>query len=78
MANIREIPVCSSCGSDDILMDAYARWDSAAQDWALNSTHESAVCEDCGGECRLDWVPASDREDRAAQEALADLEQART
>jgi hypothetical protein len=77
MATTKEKPVCSACGSDDVLMDAYAVWDNAAQDWVPNSTHEATVCNACEGECRIDWVPVADRDDREAQQALSDLEQSR-
>jgi hypothetical protein len=46
---IKEKLVCSECGTDDILMDAYARWDVETQQFELNSTHEETSCqnEDC-------------------------------
>lgn len=55
MAEPKTKPICSECGSDDVLMDAYARWDVDAQEWVLNSTHDDTVCERCEGECSLDW-----------------------
>lgn len=53
-----ERPVCRSCGGSDIRADAYAEWDTDAQDWDLSTTFDDFVCEDCGGETKVDWVPA--------------------
>lgn len=49
-------PVCGECGGDDILCDAYAEWDTDAQDWSLQNTFEQTVCNDCGGECSIEWI----------------------
>lgn len=40
--------VCPCCGSKNILKDAYATWNTDAQDWELHSTYDDIVCEDCG------------------------------
>ncbi len=51
-------PTCSECGSDDILNDAYAEWDNDGQSWILQQVFDKgAICQDCGGETSLDWVP---------------------
>ena len=49
-------PVCSRCGSDAVLLDAYAEWDMEKQDWVLQNVFQDAICEDCEGEASLDWV----------------------
>jgi hypothetical protein len=49
--------VCSKCGSDNVRLDAYAEWDVDAQEWALCSTMDAAVCEgECEDECSLEEV----------------------
>ena len=40
--------VCSECGSDEVLHDAYAIWNSETQDFELRSVHDDCVCEGCG------------------------------
>lgn len=51
--------VCASCGSEDVLADAYAEWDPASQCWTVQNVFEKgAYCHDCDGECRIEMVPA--------------------
>lgn len=56
-SNVKEKPVCSHCGGDEVLCDAYAEWDYARQEWALLSEFPNYVCNgDCGGnECSVIW-----------------------
>lgn len=57
-------PVCSECGSDDVKADAYAEWRVDLQEWQVQNTFDKgSVCEDCGGECRLNWVYADTGEE---------------
>lgn len=51
-------PVCSRCGSADVRADAYASWSDEKQEWELVSTFDNSDCQDCGGECSLEWVPS--------------------
>lgn len=51
--------VCSYCGSERVLRDAYAAWDVRRQKWVLQNVFDAAVCESkkCdGGETRIDEV----------------------
>lgn len=44
-------PECPSCGSDQILCDAFAYWNHAQQEWELYSIYDGNVyCNDCGAE----------------------------
>lgn len=52
--------VCRTCGSDDVLRDAYAKWDIPAQEWVVHSLYDNNVCEVCGSESKIDAVPADD------------------
>jgi hypothetical protein len=38
---------CQNCGSTEILKDAYATWDAAAQEWVLHSTYDELTCNVC-------------------------------
>lgn len=60
----KQIPVCSECGSSAIVIDAYAEWDTHAQDWSLQNTFEQAECNDCGGSCSLEWLDVDDYGER--------------
>jgi len=42
--------VCQNCGSDNIVADAYARWDIQTQNWNLSFVFDNKICEDCGYE----------------------------
>lgn len=64
---LRDKPVCSKCGSDDVLADAYAKYDADTMQYSLTTTFDNWVCEPCGGECSVTWVNAYGRtEDNAA------------
>ena len=46
--------ICSNCGSEDILMDAYASWDFDKQEWKLHAIFDKqSVCETCDWEIRI-------------------------
>jgi hypothetical protein len=58
----KEKPVCRNCGSDNVCIDAAARWDNELQDWKLSGTHDSGHCDNCEEEFkRLDWVPVENK-----------------
>ena len=51
--------VCSRCGSDEVLWDAYVFWNEDEQDYEISNTFDNAVCEsdECGGkECSVHEV----------------------
>jgi hypothetical protein len=50
-------PVCRSCGSSDILVDAYAQWNQETQEWEVYDTYEKGgTCRTCDGDLRFEWV----------------------
>lgn len=50
--------VCSCCGSESVLIDAWAEWDTAKQAWHLADVFEStARCSNCDGECKVEAKP---------------------
>lgn len=67
--------VCASCGSERVLLDAWAAWDSAAQDWSLHHVFAHAHCEDCGGETRVVDKPLAQH--KARKPALTALDNPR-
>lgn len=48
---------CSQCGSEDVLFDAYARWDYEKQEFVLDDPtficNSNTLCESCNGECGI-------------------------
>lgn len=59
--------VCSTCGSNDVLSDAYAEWNIVTQQWELQNTFDKgAFCAHCDGETRFDRVELS-KEDAEAR-----------
>ncbi len=54
----RSTPVCSSCGSDDIIAQATAQWSNESQEWELANTFDQpAHCVNCSGPCGINWLP---------------------
>jgi hypothetical protein len=61
-----KVPYCAECGSQDILIDAYAEWDKYTNSWYLHSVYENAVCNSlvCDGkETRLIWCQEEEETD---------------
>lgn len=52
-------PVCAHCGSDRIVRDASARWDTALGRWLLAELHDPWFCDSCSGEGHAPpgWAP---------------------
>ena len=54
--------VCSFCGSENVLVDAWAAWDVAKQTWQLSNVFDAGYCEDCDGEASLKEVESRGRD----------------
>lgn len=39
--------ICSLCGSENVVLDAYAEWNSEQGKWVLRSVYEESNCEGC-------------------------------
>jgi len=48
--------VCHTCGSNKVIIDAYAEWCVESQDWELCSTYDEAYCTTCNRNTRLNEV----------------------
>lgn len=44
---------CKTCGSENVLRDAWAVWNVELQQWELDQIFDHAICDDCGGETKL-------------------------
>jgi len=53
--SLREYPTCRACGSQNVLRDAWARWDRANGTWEVDMTFDNAWCDTCDTETRLAW-----------------------
>jgi len=54
----RATPVCSNCGSDDIISQATAQWSNEKQEWELANTFaQPAHCNSCNRSCDVVWLP---------------------
>jgi hypothetical protein len=46
--------VCTACGSEAVLVNAWEKWDAAKQRWQLADIFESnAYCANCECECSI-------------------------
>jgi hypothetical protein len=48
-------PVCTDCGSDNVMRDAWAIWNMEDQEWDLSQTFDEAFCQNCEGSCKLEF-----------------------
>lgn len=49
--------VCSECGSQNALRDAWAEWDVDAQEWVLGTVFDFNLCGDCEAEKCIEEMP---------------------
>jgi hypothetical protein len=50
--------VCSYCGAEEVLADAYAQWDIELQAWEVVQTFDKgAFCSQCDAETRIEEHP---------------------
>jgi len=52
---LREYPICRACGSQNVLRDAWARWDRTNGSWEVDATFDNAWCDTCDNETKLTW-----------------------
>lgn len=45
---------CATCGSDNVVRDAWAEWCEVTQQWDLQNVFDYAWCIDCDGEARVE------------------------
>ncbi|WP_425416962.1 DUF3768 domain-containing protein [Oricola indica] len=64
-ANDQSMPTCSTCGSPNVLRDAWAVWDTSRGRWALGEVFDHAHCADCEGDTHIEW--RSELPDRATR-----------
>jgi len=48
--------VCSNCGSENIVADAYAVWSIELQNWELAGVYDNTTCIDCEVEDEIEDI----------------------
>jgi len=54
-----EFPVCTACGSERVVRDAWASWDAESQDWQLDAVFDYSFCLSCEEEAGMEWRSTS-------------------
>ena len=49
--------VCSSCGSENVVHDAWASWNVEEQKWELENWFDDAFCRECDESCDIIDAP---------------------
>lgn len=52
----RAYPVCASCGSENVVCDAWASWNKQIDEWELDNTFDDGFCRDCEHTGALTWI----------------------
>lgn len=52
--------VCSDCGSENVMRDAWAVWNAETQEWELGSVFDQGFCDDCQCESSLEEQPMTE------------------
>ena len=42
--------VCKYCGSENVVMDAWVKWNSEKNGWEIDAVLDNAFCYDCEGD----------------------------
>ncbi len=48
-------PLCGGCGSENVLRDAWAKWNRATLEWDLNAIFDNFCCADCQSQVAPIW-----------------------
>lgn len=51
---VKELRICRKCGSQDVVKDAWAKWNIEKQEWVLDNVFDAAFCNSCEGETTID------------------------
>lgn len=63
--------VCTRCGSDEVVKDAYAQWNVDKQNWEIQNLFDMCFCEVCERECSIkeEYLDADPAQVRVPDEA---------
>lgn len=52
----RTVPVCEHCRSEDVAVDAAARWSIEGQCWEVSTVYDQPTwCDNCNKEVHIEW-----------------------
>ena len=57
-----EYPICGTCGSENVVCDAWARWNRITQEWELDQTFDDTFCRDCDADQKVEWKRITETE----------------
>ena len=59
------LPICCTCASSHVLVDAWGTWSLSRQAWELSVAFENGYCESCAAETRFfEWVRPQEQRTR--------------
>lgn len=73
IGDIGAAPVCKSCGSERVALDAWACWNPDSGLWELENVFDDAHCHACEDATTLTWKRLDAAEPRQAIRELNDL-----
>ena len=53
--DIGAVPRCKSCGSERVVRDAWACWNSSSGLWEMETVHDQVFCQNCEASSELVW-----------------------
>jgi len=59
--------ICSKCGSEDVVVDAWIQWNEYTQEWEIYDIFDNCYCNKCEGECHIEDIEVKD-ENKTEQE----------
>ena len=54
--------VCTECGSDSIVIDAWAVWSIEQQGWVLGEIWNEVFCKDCDASSEFELIDIEEEE----------------
>ena len=67
--DVGSVPRCASCGSERVVLEALACWNTGSGLWEVEKLLADARCIQCGGKCTLVWS----RSDALRQNRIREL-----
>lgn len=56
-----KVKYCTTCGSSDIVADAWVSWDEDKQEWVVYNVFDDYYCNSCESECSITDEELNDR-----------------
>tara|TARA_R100001143_G_C3260704_1_gene87674 strand:+ start:72 stop:287 length:216 start_codon:yes stop_codon:yes gene_type:complete len=61
---IKEEVVCTGCGGNRIVVDAWTKWSIEEQDWVLGEIFDEIFCRDCDSSADYELIPLEEYQER--------------